>query len=104
MPTLVAPELAPPPAPARQSRPAAWLPSLALVAALLLALLPQAWVQLGTPGIIGLDGYFPIPFAPLRQQAHAIAIPFPWLPTTILNPRDYTDHHLLFHLALIPFT
>src|SRR6185295_17054935 len=28
---------------------------------------------------------------------------FPWLPLTTLNPRDYVDHHLLFHIFQIPF-
>src|SRR5439155_486337 len=37
-----------------------------------------------------------------RQQGVPLA--FPWLPLTLLNPRDFTDHHLLFHLALVPFT
>ena len=29
---------------------------------------------------------------------------FPWLPLTILNPGDFSDHHFLFHVVLIPFT
>jgi hypothetical protein len=29
---------------------------------------------------------------------------FPWLPLSILNSREYSDHHFLFHVALIPFT
>jgi hypothetical protein len=29
---------------------------------------------------------------------------FPWLPLTILNPREFYDHHFLFHAALVPFT
>lgn len=28
---------------------------------------------------------------------------FPWLPLTTLNPKDYVDHHLLFHIMQIPF-
>src|SRR5918911_2944319 len=28
---------------------------------------------------------------------------FPWLPLTTLNPKDYVDHHLLFHVLQIPF-
>jgi len=28
---------------------------------------------------------------------------FPWLPLTTLNPKDYVDHHLLFHIIQIPF-
>ena len=30
--------------------------------------------------------------------------PFIWLPLTTLNPRDYVDHHFLFHVFQIPFT
>ncbi|MFN2455743.1 MAG: hypothetical protein ABR577_16150 [Pyrinomonadaceae bacterium] len=29
---------------------------------------------------------------------------FKWLPLTTLNPKDYDDHHLLFHILQIPFT
>ncbi|MGH9966674.1 MAG: hypothetical protein ACREBG_02410 [Pyrinomonadaceae bacterium] len=29
---------------------------------------------------------------------------FTWLPLTTLNPRDYVDHHFLFHIFQIPFT
>ncbi|HEX8652171.1 MAG TPA: hypothetical protein VF708_15125 [Pyrinomonadaceae bacterium] len=29
---------------------------------------------------------------------------FQWLPLTTLNPQDYVDHHLLFHILQIPFT
>jgi hypothetical protein len=29
---------------------------------------------------------------------------FTWLPLTTLNPQDYVDHHLLFHILQIPFT
>ncbi|MGC2236720.1 MAG: hypothetical protein WA584_11195 [Pyrinomonadaceae bacterium] len=28
---------------------------------------------------------------------------FRWLPLTVLNPKDYADHHFLFHLLQIPF-
>ena len=30
--------------------------------------------------------------------------PFTWLPLTTLDPKDYVDHHLLFHFFQIPFT
>ncbi|MCU0489465.1 MAG: hypothetical protein MUE67_10990 [Anaerolineales bacterium] len=29
---------------------------------------------------------------------------FPYLPLSILNPREFYDHHFLFHAALMPFT
>ena len=28
---------------------------------------------------------------------------FPWLPLTTLSPKEYVDHHLLFHIMQIPF-
>jgi hypothetical protein len=28
---------------------------------------------------------------------------FPWLPLTSLNPKDYVDHHYLFHILQVPF-
>lgn len=28
---------------------------------------------------------------------------FKWLPLTVLNPKDYADHHFLFHVLQIPF-
>jgi hypothetical protein len=40
----------------------------------------------------------------MNQGGLHLRIDFPWLPLTVLNPRDFTDHHLLYHLALIPFT
>ncbi|HMU35431.1 MAG TPA: hypothetical protein PKA04_01250, partial [Marmoricola sp.] len=29
---------------------------------------------------------------------------FIWLPLSILNAREFFDHHFLFHVFLIPFT
>src|SRR5687768_10355994 len=29
---------------------------------------------------------------------------FTWLPLTTLDPRNYVDHHLLFHFLQMPFT
>jgi hypothetical protein len=70
-----------------------------------LAVVPITWVEYGTNAIIGLDGYYHIRYAQLlRLAGPRLAIPFPWLPTTILNPKDFLDHHLLYHLLLIPFT
>ena len=64
-------------------------------------------VQWVSPGIVGIDGYFHIKIAWLMaQQGWRILfpVPFPWLQTTVLNPAEFTDHHLLFHLLLVPFT
>ncbi|MFN8525047.1 MAG: hypothetical protein U0821_18280 [Chloroflexota bacterium] len=64
-------------------------------------------IQWASPNIIGIDGYYHIKMASiLRDQGWRmlLPLPFPWLPTTVLNPDEFTNHHLLFHLALVPFT
>lgn len=53
------------------------------------------------------DGYYHIKWARVlweNMRAKHFPAAFPWLPLTTLNPRDYVDHHLLFHILLIPFT
>lgn len=53
------------------------------------------------------DGYYHIRWSQLLWQSIRAGtfIPrFEWLPLTILNPRDYVDHHFLFHILQIPFT
>lgn len=52
------------------------------------------------------DGYYHIKWtrelwASIKSGAFPPA--FPWLPLTTLNPKDYVDHHLLFHIIQIPF-
>jgi len=37
-------------------------------------------------------------------RSHHLRPTFVWLPLTTLNPRDYVDHHYLFHIFQIPFT
>ena len=64
-------------------------------------------VQWTTPGIIGVDGYFHIKISRLMlEQGWRLLFPldFPWLQLTVLNANEFTDHHLLFHLLLAPFT
>jgi len=60
-------------------------------------------VQFSTPNLVGTDGYYHIKFAYL-MRTEGLKPDFPWLPLTILNPQDFSDHHFLFHVALIPFT
>jgi len=60
-------------------------------------------VQYSTPNLAGVDGYYHIRFASI-MRIQGLKPAFPWLPLTILNPREYYDHHFLFHVALIPFT
>ncbi|MFN8635455.1 MAG: hypothetical protein U0893_16540 [Chloroflexota bacterium] len=64
-------------------------------------------MQWSTPTIIGVDGYYHIKIAWLMAQRGwriLFPLPFPWMQLTVLNPREFTDHHLLFHLLLVPFT
>ncbi len=52
------------------------------------------------------DGYYHIKWSSLLWEnfRHGKWLPsFDWLPLTVLNPRDYADHHFLFHLLQIPF-
>jgi hypothetical protein len=67
------------------------------------------WLQYSTTAICcgDYDGYYHIKWAQLlweNLRAGHFPPAFPWLPLTTLNPRNYVDHHLLYHLILIPFT
>ena len=53
------------------------------------------------------DGYYHIKWSRMLwegMRAHKFPPIFHWLPLTTLNPGDYVDHHLLFHIFQIPFT
>lgn len=65
------------------------------------ALLAQ--VQFSTHDLASTDDYYHIKFASL-MRSEGLKPPFPWLPLTILNSREFYDHHFLFHVGLIPFT
>lgn len=52
------------------------------------------------------DGYYHIKWSLLLWESFKSGgwLPqFIWLPLTVLNARDYADHHFLFHLLQIPF-
>jgi hypothetical protein len=52
------------------------------------------------------DGYYHIKWTRelwASMKSGAFPPAFPWLPLTTLNPKDYVDHHLLFHILQIPF-
>jgi hypothetical protein len=67
------------------------------------------WLQFSTQSICcgDFDGYYHIRWSRLlwegMRQGH-FPPQFTWLPLTTLNPHDYVDHHLLFHILQIPFT
>src|SRR3972149_6909149 len=60
-------------------------------------------VQFSTSALAGVDGYYPIRLADL-MRTQGLKPYFPWLPLTILNAREFYDHHFLYHVGLIPFT
>lgn len=60
-------------------------------------------VQFSTPNMPDNDGFYHIKMAYL-MRTEGLKPDFKWLPLTILNPREYYDHHFLFHVLLIPFT
>jgi len=67
------------------------------------------WLQYSTQAICcgDFDGYYHIKWARMlwdNMRAGHFPPAFPWLPLTTLNPHDYVDHHLLYHIILIPFT
>ena len=74
--------------------------------AFLAAVVVLAGLQFTTPNLIGNDSYFHIRYAKVIREAgvRGFPPPFPWLPLTILAPDRYADHHMLFHLWLVPFT
>ena len=67
-------------------------------------------LQLSTQGICcgDFDGYYHIKWSRLLWErissGHVSPPQFTWLPLTTLNPKDYVDHHLFFHILQIPFT
>ena len=82
---------------------AAWLnlvTGLLLWAAFVLIL---ALIQFSSPNLPDNDGYYHIKLAYL-MRTEGLKPDFTWLPLSILNAREYYDHHFLFHVALMPFT
>jgi hypothetical protein len=52
------------------------------------------------------DGYYHIKWTRLLWdsiKAGSFPPDFVWLPLTTLSPKEYVDHHLLFHIMQIPF-
>ena len=52
------------------------------------------------------DGYYHIKWTRLLWEsikAGSFPPDFVWLPLTTLSPKEYVDHHLLFHIMQIPF-
>jgi len=65
--------------------------------------LGMAAIQFASPDLPDNDGFYHIKLAWL-MRTEGLKPQFPWLPLSILNQREFYDHHFLFHVALIPFT
>ena len=80
-----------------------------LVAGALVIGLAFVYLQFSTKSVCcgDFDGYYHIRWSRLLwegMRSGHFPPSFKWLPLTTLNPRDYVDHHLLFHIFQIPFT
>src|SRR5512134_3758220 len=73
------------------------------LAIFLLFLLGLALIQFATPDMPDNDGFYHIKLAWL-MRTEGLKPAFPFLPLSILNEKEFYDHHFLFHVALIPFT
>jgi len=79
------------------------LHSLLPVGLFLLFILGMAIIQFATPDMPDNDGFYHIRLAQLMRE-EGLKPEFTWLPLSILNAREYYDHHFLYHVTLIPFT
>lgn len=61
-----------------------------------------ALVQFAAPGLAGNDGYYHMKMGLLMRQ-QGLKPTFIWLPLSILSPKGYYDHHLLYHVYLALF-
>lgn len=77
-----------------------WLLPVLLVAVFAFGM---AVVQFSTPDLPDNDGYYHIRLAGIMRE-EGLKPTFDWLPLSILNEKEFYDHHFLFHVALIPFT
>ncbi len=73
------------------------------IALFLLFFLGMALIQFVTPDMPDNDGFYHIKLAWL-MRTEGLKPDFPYLPLSILNEREFYDHHFLFHISLIPFT
>ena len=89
--------------PARKPLLPAWNTARAGILLWLVFVLFLALVQFSTPDLPDNDGFYHIKMAYL-MWTEGLKPAFSWLPLTILNQAEFSDHHFLYHAALIPFT
>ncbi|HKV42663.1 MAG TPA: hypothetical protein VJX67_25915 [Blastocatellia bacterium] len=78
--------------------------SVQIVAALLLVFAVMVRIQFAGPAILDNDGYYHIRWSKNLRQSLPHLPAFNYLPLTVLDKRDFVDHHFLFHVLLMPFT
>jgi len=78
-----------------------WLEGLALY---VLCFAVLSVIIFATPAFLGTDDYYHARLATQIIDQGRLAVDFPWLPMTILNPQQFVDHHLLYHLYIAPWT
>jgi hypothetical protein len=69
----------------------------------ILFVLGMAVIEFATPNLPDNDGFYHIKFA-YMMRTESLKPDFTYLPLSILNEKEFYDHHFLFHVALIPFT
>lgn len=79
-----------------------WRLLLTGAALFLFFVLLLAFVQWGTPALVGTDGYYHARMGYLIRH-EGLKPDFEWLPLTILNDEAFYDHHLLYHIYLALF-
>jgi hypothetical protein len=54
-------------------------------------------------GFVSNDDYYHAGIAAQIGAQGRLRVDFPWLPYSILSPERFVDHHLLYHLYLMPW-
>ena len=68
----------------------------------LIAFAIHSIIIFSTPAFLSTDDYYHARISEEILNQGRLALDFPWLPRTILDPAHYVDHHLLYHMALAP--
>ena len=72
-----------------------------LILIIIISFLFFALLQFSSPNLLGADAFYHLKMAQLIKN-QGIMQQFPWLQFTTCN-ENFVDHHLLFHILLVPF-
>jgi len=73
-----------------------------LILIIIISFLFFALLQFSSPNLLGADAFYHLKMTQLIKS-QGIMQQFPWLQFTTWN-KNFVDHHLLFHILLVPFT